>query len=372
MKKSIIVSLIGIFLPFFASAASVINLTPTYARSFGEIQFYLGCPNGAPDNIFFFDGEGNEISWAYAPPYCGNTQSLSSVFGEQGVGRWYLVASSYNCYYQNYRYCLTSTQLYQPGTFASASFLIFPRNATNMTQTISQGSKSVSADASANFSALAVSTSTQTATTSFAINPSNLVGDGASYSVTMAVTNLTTIGGVQTVAGSNDTLTAGGTYDGTYGVATSVVRYDVKIVTGGALGAAEYQWRYSSSTDSDWSDEATTGTGLALEKGVTVTFGSVTYVIDDEWQFGVDVLPYTDLTVAPGSPSANSGDTTGMTAGSSGAFSGTGVTSTAKALLTTEYYRGMGDFAQSESLSQSVHMNPIAGSYGATATITIL
>jgi hypothetical protein len=372
MRRSIIVSLIGISLPFFASAASVINLTPTYARSFSEIQFYLGCPNGAPDNIFFFDGEGNEISWAYAPSYCGNTQSLSSVFGEQGVGRWYLIASSYNCYYQNYRYCLTNTQLYQPSTFASASFLIFPSNATNMTQTISPGSKSVSASASANFSTLAVSTSTQTANTSFAINPNNLIGDGASYSVTMAVTNLTTIGGVQTAAGSNNTLTAGGTYDGTYGVATSVVRYDVKIVTGGAVGTAAYEWRYSSSTDSDWSDEATTGSNLVLGKGITLTFGSAAYAVNDEWQFRVDIFPYTDLTITPGSPSANSGDITGMTAGPSGTFSGTGTVSTAKTLLTAEYYRGMGDFAQTESLSQSVHMNPAAGSYSATATITIL
>jgi hypothetical protein len=258
------------------------------------------------------------------------------------------------------------------GLVGATSLVVKAVANTTLTQTISQGSKSVSAGASATFSTLAVSTSTQTATTSFAINPSNLIGDGASYSVTISVTNLTTVGGVQTVAGSNSTLSTGGTYDGTYGVATSVIRYDVKIVTGGAVGTAGYQWRYASSTSSDWSATSTTNSGLALEKGITITFSTATYVVDDEWQFGVDVMPYTSLTVTPGSPSANSGDTTGVTAGAAGTFSGTVTTSTARTLLTAEYYRGMGDFAQTEALSQSVHTNPIAGSYGATATITIL
>ena len=109
-----------------------------------------------------------------------------------------------------------------------------------------------------------------------------------------------------------------------------------------------------------------------MENGISVTFDAATYVTADEWVFGVDTFPYTGLTVTPGSISADSGSTTGMTAGSSGTLAGSGVTSDAKNLITTEDYRGMGDYAQTESLSLAVHANPIAGTYDATATITIL
>jgi len=255
------------------------------------------------------------------------------------------------------------------GLLAMEGGLIVMAADTNLSQTMSSGTKSVGSAASATLGGLTVGYSVQTTTGSFGIDPQNAIGDGAKYDVTMAATNLATIGGVKVVAGSNDTVGTSGTYDGTYGVVDPVKRYGIKIVAGGAVGTATYQWR---TDDGVWSTAATTSATVALEKGINVTFGAVTYVANDEWAFGADVFPYTILTVTPGTITADSGVTTGMTAGAAEALTDAGATSAAKNLIATEYYRGMGDYAQTVSLSQSVHANSIAGTYGSTATITIL
>lgn len=255
------------------------------------------------------------------------------------------------------------------GLIGLAGGFVAKASTTNMSQTISSGTKSVSSDATATLTGLTVSHSAQTATGSFDIDPKNTIGDGASYSVTMTSTNFTTIGGVQTVAGSNDTVSTSGTYDGTYGISDPSKRYEIVITTGGAVGAAVFKWRVNAEA---WTEGVTTAASVLLEKGISVTFGAATYVVDDAWEFGVDVFPYTSLTVTPGSITADSGSTSGMTAGSEGALSGSNATSDAKTLISTEDYRGMGDYAQTESLSLSVHGNPMAGTYNATATITIL
>ncbi len=255
------------------------------------------------------------------------------------------------------------------GLLALEGGLIVMAADTNLSQTMSSGTKSVGSAASATLGGLTVGYSVQTTTGSFDIDPQNAIGDGAKYDVTMAATNLATIGGVKVVAGSNGTVGTSGTYDGTYGVTDPVKRYGIKIAAGGAVGTATYQWRVDEGT---WSTAAATAATVALEKGISVTFGTATYVVDDEWAFGADVFPYTSLTVTPGTITADSGVTTGMTAGTGGALTGLGATSDSKNLLTTEYYRGMGDYAQTESLSQSVHANSIAGAYSSVATITIL
>jgi len=240
---------------------------------------------------------------------------------------------------------------------------------TNLSQTMSSGTKSVASDASTTLTGLTVSHTWQTATGSFAIDPKNSIGDGAKWDVTMTTNNLTTIGPVRTVAGSN-TITTGGRYDGTYGEASPVKRYGVRIADGGAVGTATYQWRVD---DGTWSAAAYTAATVILEKGVQVNF-SGSYEAGDEWAIGVDVFRYTNLTVTPGTITADSGSTVGMTAGSSGTFVGpdSQATSDPRTLITTEYYRGMGDYAQTISLSQVVHPNSIAGTYTGIATITIL
>ena len=255
------------------------------------------------------------------------------------------------------------------GLLAIGGGLIALAATTNLSQVMSAGTKSVTSPASATLTGLTVSHSPQTTTGAFAIDPKNSIGDGAKWDVTMTATHLTTIGPVQVVAGSNATVGTSGRYDGTYGVSIPVKRYGIRIAAGGAVGTATYQWRID---DGAWSTAIATAATVALERGVNVTFGTATYVAGDEWAFGVDVFSYSSLTVAPGTITADSGSVVGMTAGTAGTSSGTGATSASRTLLTTEYYRGMGDYAQAVSLSQSVQANTIAGTYRSVLTITIL
>ncbi|MDP2930291.1 MAG: hypothetical protein Q8N56_01635 [bacterium] len=238
---------------------------------------------------------------------------------------------------------------------------------TNLSQVMSAGSKSVGSAASADLSGLTATYTTQNATGNFIIDPKNAVGDGAKWDATATSTNFTTIGAVIKTVGANSTVGKSGTYDGTYGVVDPVKKYTVEITTGGAVGAAVFKWRVNAET---WTETVTTAASVVLEKGISVTFATATYVIGDQWQFGVDVFPYTGLTVTPQSVTADSGSATGLTAGSAEALAGSGVTSDAKTLITGDYYRGMGDYAQTENLSLSVHANPIAGTYSAVATVT--
>jgi hypothetical protein len=225
----------------------------------------------------------------------------------------------------------------------------------------------ITSPTSATFGASAVSTGDQSTTSTIAgVEVTN--DDTVGWNATMNSTNFTRIGPVYTLAGLNNTLTTGGAYDGTYGVTASVVRYDVKIVTAGGLGAAEYQWRHD---DSDWSSSATTGSGLALEKGITITFGSVTYVIDDEWQFGVDVLPYTSLTVTPGDITIVSGDD-GVSKGASEILTGSGATSTEKTLMIGAAASSTGTYRQDEGLQLLIHGNSLFGEFSAMTTLTVL
>lgn len=239
--------------------------------------------------------------------------------------------------------------------------------ATNMSQVMTGGAKSISSEGSAELSGLTVTYSTQNATGEFDIDPKTAVGDGAKWDATTTSTNFTTIGTVIKTAGANSTVGKSGTYDGSFGVTDPVKKYTVQITTGGAVGVAVFKWRVDAGT---WTETVTTAASVTLEKGISVTFAAATYVIGDEWQFGVDVFPYTGLTVSPQSVTADSGSTTGLTAGSEEAMTGSGATSNAKTLITGDYYRGMGDYAQTENLSLSVHANPIAGTYSAVATVT--
>ncbi len=238
---------------------------------------------------------------------------------------------------------------------------------TTMSQVMTGGAKSIGSDGTANLSGLTVGYTTQNATGSFAIDPKNAVGDGAKWDITMILTNFTIIGAVITTSGANSTVTTSGPYDGTYDVTSPVKKYTVQITTEGAVGVAIFKWQVDAES---WTTGVTTAASVALEKGIFVAFSAATYLVGNQWQFGVDVFPYSGLTATPGSITADSGSTTGLTAGSSGTFSGSGVTSNARTLITGDYYRGMGDYAQSEGLSLAVHANSIAGTYSATAHIT--
>lgn len=245
--------------------------------------------------------------------------------------------------------------------------------ATNLGQTMSAGTLTVSAPGSATFGGLTVATSNQDTTATISgVAPINTVGSGASWSMTQTQTNLTTRGTAYKLAGSNETVTFSGTYDGTPGInpnSGALGTFKVEITTGGAVGVAVFSWIGPTGVTTS---SVTTAASVTLGHGISVDFGAATYVTGDIWQVGVDVFPYTSLTATPGSITAVSGVNNNMTAGSSGVFAGSAATSNAKTLLTADYHRGMGSFTQPTDLSQTVHSNSLAGTYSSVATITVL
>jgi hypothetical protein len=75
-------------------------------------------------------------------------------------------------------------------------------------------------------------------------------------------------------------VTSGGTFAGTVGV-----WYAVKITTANSM----FQWRkYTEAGDwTAWSADTALGTDVALDDGITVTFGAGTHAFDELWDFYV-------------------------------------------------------------------------------------
>lgn len=81
-----------------------------------------------------------------------------------------------------------------------------------------------------------------------------------------------------TSLGSTGTLTSGGTYTGTAGL-----WYLVKITLAGTQATAKFVW--STNNGTTWQPEQTAGTNRALNNGVTVTFGTGNYSLNEKWEF---------------------------------------------------------------------------------------
>ncbi len=237
---------------------------------------------------------------------------------------------------------------------------------TTLSEVVSAGNLTVASAGSAAFAGKTVTHAGQNDTTTFTTDPKDSRGSGAGWSTTMTATNLTTALVVPT-AGTN-TLSAMG-YDGTYGVTTPVKKYNIVITTAGAVGTAVFQWRVDGGI---WINNVVTATNNVLEKGLTLNFNSGTYALNDAWAIGVDVFPYTSLTVSPQTMTADVGVTTDMTAGNAGALAGADATSSSKTLLTAPSFRGMGDYAQTINLSQAIQANPTAGTYASLVIISII
>jgi len=226
---------------------------------------------------------------------------------------------------------------------------------------------SITSPASATLTGKTVSTSAQTSTGT--ISYAEVIDEGtAGWTATMTSTHFTTQATQKTLAGANNTVTFSGTYDGLDGVLDPNGTFKVEITTGGAVGTAVFQWWDPTGT---LTSNITTAATVALSNGISVNFAAATYAVGDSWSAGVDVFPYTGLTVTPGTITAASGSLTGVTAGAAEALTGTTATSDAKTLMTATVNNGFGDYDQAPGLSLSVHANPLAGSFTATATITV-
>ena len=225
----------------------------------------------------------------------------------------------------------------------------------------------LSAPASISYASIPVSTATQVTAANIAdINIINTRGTNNAWSVTINVTNITKRGSSSKITGDNDTVSFTGTYTGVtaphaYG------KYTVEITTGGAIGAAIFKWTDPAGTIITG---VTTASSVLLNNGITVNFGAATYIVGDKWILRVDSVGYTNLTVTPGAIITNYGNTN-ATAGSSGTFSGAGITSNARTLISATAGNGEGSYTQTPGLSQSIHANTMSGEFNGTITLTI-
>ncbi|TRZ50646.1 MAG: hypothetical protein D4S01_06280 [Dehalococcoidia bacterium] len=235
---------------------------------------------------------------------------------------------------------------------------------------------SITAPTSATLTGKTVSIAAQTSTGVIGdSNNANLVGvkvsdDGtAGWTAVMTSTHFTTRSNkTKKLAGSNATVDFTGTYDGLDGVLDPNGIFKVEITTGGAVGTAVFKWWDPAG---NLTSTVTTAASVVLSNGITVNFAAATYVVGDSWSAGVDVFPYTGLTVTPSDIYAESGSLTGVSKGSSEALSGTGATSDAKTIMTATAGNGIGIYWQDEDLSLSIHANSLSGSFTATVTLTV-
>ena len=238
-----------------------------------------------------------------------------------------------------------------------------------------QAALDITAPTAATLTGKTVSITSQTSTGVIGdSNNANLVGvkvsdDGtAGWTAVMTSTHFTTRATTKKLAGNNATVDFTGTYDGLDGVIDPNGTFKVEITAGGAVGTAVFKWWDPAG---NLTSTVTTAASVVLSNGITVNFDAATYAVDDSWSAGVDVFPYTGLTVTPSAIYAESGSLTGVSAGSSEILSGTGATSNAKTIMTATADNGTGIYWQDEDLSLSVHANFLSGDFTATVTLTV-
>jgi hypothetical protein len=184
------------------------------------------------------------------------------------------------------------------------------------------------------------------------------------WSATMTATNLTTKGNVKKINGSNSTVNFTGTYDGLRGMGA----FTVEITTGGSVGVAMFKWTDPSGVETT---NITTTSSVSLSNGISVTFAPATYVVGDKWSAGVEVFPYTGLTVSPSVIYAESGILTGLSSGNEESLTGSGVTSDAKTIMFTTIGNGIGTYWQDLDLNLNIHSNPLSGNFNGIVTLTV-
>lgn len=187
------------------------------------------------------------------------------------------------------------------------------------------------------------------------------------WSLVGAASHMTTIRPAMRLAGTAGGVTSVGVYDGMLGVTTPASMYDIVIDQAGAVGTATFDV-----TGVETMNNVATGSFVAIgTKGVRVDFDVGNYSVGDRWIIIVDEFPYTDMTISPGSVTVNSGSGTGVSAGSSGLFSGTGSRSDNKVLMSATSGNGTGSYSITPDLSVSVHVGPMAGTYSGDILFTV-
>ena len=258
-----------------------------------------------------------------------------------------------------------------PSAFAASSAWSSVVTTTALSQT---------ASATVTLSALNVSSASQnfTGTLTTTVNATN--GTGAAWSQTITATR----GGggaapTPTVTTQTSPLATIDTTNTNFQPATTLAHssehcvYTVTVGTGGAVGTATYSVTLSGSGCTDGTMQSaviTAATNNAVgNSGLKINFPAGTYVAADSWKVVLDEIDYSQITVTPATPTATSGSLTGVTAGSSGAFSGASLTSSARTIMSATVGNGMGAHSCSTSISIPT-INGVVATYKWTTTIT--
>lgn len=174
---------------------------------------------------------------------------------------------------------------------------------------------------------------------------------------------------------SNFTSTVGFTHDGAANTPFSLLgqstnlaatsgTYTLTIVNGGRLGVATYaiSGQLTTPTTNLAATQTLGNTGFSFQAS------DVTYTAGDQFQLKLDIMPVSDLTIAPVAPVATSGSLAGVVAGDSHVFTSPNDPVT---LATAANGNGDGLYDLSANLRLDVSPNANPGSYSAIVTETI-
>lgn len=211
---------------------------------------------------------------------------------------------------------------------------------TSVSQQVNAGTLNINTNASSSLTAVTVNaTSSQNSTgTLGTLTVTDDRGSGVGWSATATSSDFTFINAAVKVSGSNDTVTSGGTYANSTGGT-----YTITITTGGSVGTALFRV-----TGIESASDQTTGSGVAIgARGVTATFAAATYSVGDSWTIRIDTIPVTNLTITPNTFTTVAGSSTGVSNGSSHAFTGT---EDATSIITASSENGMGSYSDNPAL----------------------
>lgn len=211
-----------------------------------------------------------------------------------------------------------------------------------------------------------------------AVNIQDNRGAGAGWTAKMSSQHLTYTKAPSASSGNTSpliTLNSGSRYDGTCGITSPATMYTVTISVGGSVGTAQYSVTGGCTGETLQTNVLTAATNNSVGlRGIKIDFPAGSYAVNDSWKIGVDVFPYTDLTITPQAATeavAGSG-LTGLTTGSSGSFSGTAITSNERTILQASSNNGMGSYNQNIDLSLTIHGNSYSGTFSGTVTFTVI
>lgn len=187
------------------------------------------------------------------------------------------------------------------------------------------------------------------------------------WNLSASMSHMTLVHDAIRTNGSNGNVVSAGAYDGTFGMQLPQASYRITIKSGGAVGVATFDV-----SGIETMTDVVTGSFVAIgTKGVRADFDVGTYVVGDAWLIMVDTFSYTGSILTSGAVTVNQGSGTGVSAGGSGSFAGTGIVSNNLTIMGATAGNGTGSYSITPSLSVGFHEQPLAGIYNGEVIYTL-